>query len=298
LNKKTILLVDENKYIQQLKILLEDRYNLIVQNDKFTIYEITQKQKIDLILYDSKKAIDEGLDICKYTNGVPLIFTILNENINSIENLYLSGGIDYILKPYTKNELLIKVKSNIKLHSKNKPYSNHLKRIAAYSEVLSKNYSLSDNDIKIIKEVSPLYDIGNIGISKELLDKPSKFTKEEYEIMKQHARLGYEMLKGSTKEYLKDAAIIAYEHHEKWDGTGYPNGLKGEQIHIFGRIIAAADVFDALGKNKPYKDPLSDEEIIEFFKKESGKHFEPKIVDILIKNIDEMFKIRDKFNDI
>jgi response regulator RpfG family c-di-GMP phosphodiesterase len=116
--------------------------------------------------------------------------------------------------------------------------------------------------------------------------------------MKQHARLGYEMLKSSTKKILQDAAIVAYEHHEKWDGTGYPNGLKGEEIHIFGRIIAVADVFDALGKNKPYKEALSDEEIVEFFKNESGKHFEPKIVQILLDNIDELFTIRNNFNDV
>jgi len=297
-NKKTILVVENSKYVKELKKFLDEIYNIIISSNSTDIFEIIQKEKIDLVLYDEELANNNEFEICKYTNSIPIIFTTNSISEDVTEKLYDNCAADYVIKPFRKNELLKRIKTNIKLFTKTKKTNNHLKRIAAYSEILSKNYGLSSEDVKILKEVSPLYDIGNIGISKELLNKPSKFTNEEYSIMKQHAKLGYEMLKSSTKQLLRDAAIVAYEHHEKWDGTGYPNGLKGEQIHIFGRIIAVADVFDAIGRNKVYKEALSDEQIIEFFKNESGKHFEPKIVDILLENIDELFKIRDQFNDI
>ena len=142
-----------------------------------------------------------------------------------------------------------------------------------------------------------MHDIGKVAIADEILNKPGRFTNEEFEIMKKHSVYGYEILRNSTKKLLKNAAIVAYEHHEKWDGTGYPRGLEGEQIHIFGRITAIADVFDALGSDRVYKKAWDDEKIFNLFKEESGKHFEPKLIDVFFDNLDEILKVRDSLKD-
>ncbi len=115
--------------------------------------------------------------------------------------------------------------------------------------------------------------------------------------MKTHSEIGYNILKGSKREVLKAAAIISYEHHEKWDGSGYPRGLKADNIHIFGRITAVADVFDALGSHRYYKEAWEDEKIFAFLKEQKGKHFEPKLIDIFFENFDSFKEIREKFQD-
>ena len=115
--------------------------------------------------------------------------------------------------------------------------------------------------------------------------------------MKTHAELGYNMLKHSNKPILQAAAIVAGEHHEKFDGSGYPRGLKGEQIHIYGRITAIADVFDALGSDRVYKKAWRLEDIIEHFKEQSGKHFDPQLTALFLENLDQFLKIRDRYKD-
>ena len=115
--------------------------------------------------------------------------------------------------------------------------------------------------------------------------------------MNTHAQLGFDMLKHSNRELLKMASIVAYEHHEKWDGSGYPRGLSGEDIHIYGRITALADVFDALGSDRCYKKAWDDEKIFNLFKEERAKHFDPKLVDIFFEHLDEFLVIRDSLKD-
>jgi len=142
-----------------------------------------------------------------------------------------------------------------------------------------------------------MHDIGKIGIPESIINKPGKLTSEEFEIIKTHTLIGHDILKGSDRSILKAATIIAEEHHEKWDGSGYPKGLKGENIHIYGRITAIADVFDALDHKRAYKMPWSLEDIKNFFIENKETHFEPRLVDILINNIDEFTDIRDLYPD-
>jgi response regulator RpfG family c-di-GMP phosphodiesterase len=149
----------------------------------------------------------------------------------------------------------------------------------------------------MLKEASPMHDIGKVAIPDSILNKPARLTVEEFAQMKKHAGLGYEMLKYSNRPLLKLASIVAYQHHEKWDGTGYPNGLKAEEIDINGRITAIADVFDALGSSRVYKKAWNDEDIFKLFKEEKGKHFDPKLVEIFFEHLDKFLEIRDKFSD-
>ena len=181
--------------------------------------------------------------------------------------------------------------------TRSKETGNHVKRVAKYSKMLALKYGLSLEQADLLMMASPMHDIGKVGIADAILNKPGKLTPPEFEIMKTHAELGYKMLKNSNKDILKAAAIVANEHHEKWEGNGYPRGLKGEEIHIFGRITAVADVFDALGSNRVYKKAWELERIIELFKEERGKHFDPNIVDLFLNNLEEFLVIRDKYQD-
>jgi response regulator RpfG family c-di-GMP phosphodiesterase len=182
--------------------------------------------------------------------------------------------------------------------TRSKETGNHVKRVALYSELLALKYGLSPKEATLLKQASPMHDIGKVGIPDNILNKPGRHTDEESIIMKTHAILGYEILKTSNRPILKAASIVAYEHHEKWNGTGYPRGLSGEAIHIYGRITALADVFDALGSERCYKKAWEDERIFTLFQEERGKHFDPKIVDIFFENVEEFKKIRDSLRDV
>ena len=136
-----------------------------------------------------------------------------------------------------------------------------------------------------------------MAIPDKILMKPGKLTTEEFDIVKTHTTIGNNILKNSNREILKTAAIVAHEHHERYDGKGYPEGLKGEEIHIFGRISAVADVFDALGSPRVYKKPWVIDDILNYFRQERGKHFDPVLVDILFDNLDEFLEIKEKYSD-
>jgi len=180
---------------------------------------------------------------------------------------------------------------------RSKETGNHVRRVASYSKLFALYYGLSEEDAEMLKQVSPMHDIGKVAIPDAVLNKPGRFDEEERKIMDTHANLGYEMLKGSNRTLLKMAAIVAKEHHEKWNGSGYPDKKSGEDIHIFGRITAIADVFDALGSERVYKKAWNDEKIFKLFKEEKGEHFDPKLVDIFFDNLDEFLKIREELKD-
>ena len=182
--------------------------------------------------------------------------------------------------------------------SRSKETGNHVKRVAQYSKVFALYYGLSEHDAEMLKQASPMHDIGKVAIPDAILNKPGRFDKEERLIMDTHAQLGYDMLKASNRPLLKLAATVAYEHHEKYNGKGYPQGLKGDEIHICGRITALADVFDALGSDRVYKKAWDDERIFKLFKEERGEHFDPKLIDIFFEHLDEFLSIRDSLRDL
>jgi putative two-component system response regulator len=181
--------------------------------------------------------------------------------------------------------------------SRSKETGNHVKRVAEYSKLLALYSGLSEAEAEMLKQASPMHDIGKVAIPDDVLNKPGRFNDEEREIMNRHAELGYTMLSYSERPLLKCAATVAYEHHEKWNGTGYPRGLKGEAIHIYGRITALADVFDALGSDRCYKKAWDDEQVFNLFREERGRHFDPKLVDLFFEHLDEFLKIRESLKD-
>jgi len=172
--------------------------------------------------------------------------------------------------------------------------SGHLKRVAAYAKLLALKIGLSEQEANFIKQIAPMHDIGKWAIPEAILQKPSTLTPAEWEIMKTHTQAGYEMLKDSKLDVLQMGALVAMQHQEKFDGSGYPKGLKGEEIHIYSRITTVADVFDALGSQRSYKQAWAVVDIVQYFAEGRGTHFDPKLVDLLLGNLDEFLAVRSE----
>ncbi len=171
---------------------------------------------------------------------------------------------------------------------------NHVKRVSEMCYKLAKYLGLPETECKQIKLASSMHDLGKVGIPDNILNKPGRFSDQEYEIMKKHVTLGYDMLKYSKRKVLLLASEIALNHHERFDGKGYPNGVAGENIPLSGRICAVADVFDALTNERCYKKPWEREKVIQLFKEERHKQFQAELVDILLTHLDEFYEINNR----
>ncbi len=169
---------------------------------------------------------------------------------------------------------------------------NHIKRMAEVSRLLATYHSsLTEEDAETIYHAAPMHDIGKITVPTEVLHNPDRYTEKEFELMKHHTTNAYHLLRHSKRKLIKSAAIIAHEHHEKWDGTGYPRGLKGTDIHIYGRIVALADVFDALTHTRLYKETWNIDDAVNYIKERRGTQFDPELVDLFVDHLDEFIAI-------
>lgn len=196
----------------------------------------------------------------------------------------------------TQREIIWKLGEIVETRSRET--GNHVKRVAEYSALLAEAIGMGHEDVTVLRFASPMHDVGKVGISDDILKKPGPLTPEEIEVMRTHTTIGYEMLRRSSRSLLKAAAIVALEHHENYDGTGYPNGIAGEDIHIFGRVTAVADVFDALGVERVYKKAWPLDKILEYFHEKRGKQFDPHITDAFFDNIERILEIREAFPDV
>ena len=306
----------------------KEALNFILNNDVdiiFTDYMMPKLTGIELIL-----------EYRKVNKSTPIIMiTAAGENMK-IEALE-SGATDFLNKPVDLAEFTLRTRNLLKLKEaetllknraklleaeiqkatqnlidrehesliilgktaefKDPETASHVARVAHYSKMLAKEYGLDENIQDVIFYASPFHDIGKVGISDSILLKPAKLTNEEFDIMKTHATMGYEILKDAKSKYLNMGATIALTHHEKYNGKGYPYNLKGEDIPIEGRITAIADVFDALVSKRPYKKAWSFDEAIELLQKESGEHFDPQLVELFILNIDKVKDIYKQFQE-
>lgn len=212
------------------------------------------------------------------------------------ENIVLENKVGL-----TKARLLSELEDNQKeliwiltemLESVSDETGRHVRRVAQLCALFARKHpTLTEDDAVTLFHASPMHDVGKITVPHEVLHKPGRYTPDEFEIMKTHTTNAYNLLSGSKRRLTKAAAIIAHEHHEKWDGTGYPRGLVGAEIHIYGRIVALADVFDALTHKRCYKDAWRVEEALEYVNSNRALHFDPELVDILNDNQDEFLAI-------
>jgi response regulator RpfG family c-di-GMP phosphodiesterase len=216
------------------------------------------------------------------------ISTGFNDMISAIRDL---------IKENTDTQKEIIYKLGAVTEARSQETGNHIRRVAHYSKLIALKYGASEEEANILEIASTLHDVGKVAIPDSILLKPGKLTEEEFEIMKTHTVIGYEILSNSNKPILEIASQIALHHHERYDGTGYPRALKGEQIEIYSRIVALTDVFDALATDRVYKKKWEIDKIVEYIKEQSGKQFDPKIVNIFLNNIDEFKNIQNKLRD-
>lgn len=266
---------------ERLKEALENKHS-IYEQDYFIGY-FTTKRGTENLLYVANNDVLEDMQHS-------LLEFFANNIAVAHENLKLR---DFIKE--SQKELSYVIGEAVEMRSKET--GSHVKRVANGSYLLAKLAGLSEYDAEMIKLASPLHDVGKVGIPDLILNKPGKHDESQWEIMKTHAEIGYEMLNKSDNPILSLGAKIAHQHHEKWDGTGYPQGLVGHSIDIAGRITAIIDVFDALGSKRCYKEAWPNDEIKALIKQQSGLHFDPSLTSLLLDNIDQFYAIRKAYPD-
>lgn len=219
------------------------------------------------------------------------LLNLFTENIIiALENIRLNE-----LLADNQREIIYRIGEIVETRSKESGL--HVKRVALYCELFARLLGFPEEKAELLKRASPLHDIGKIGIPDAILHKPGKLDADEWEIMKTHAQIGYDMLSGSDIELFQVASQIALNHHEKWDGSGYPQGLTGHTIPLEGRITALVDVFDALGSDRCYKRAWPLDKILALIQEEKGRHFDPALVELMLANLDDFLAIRDTYRD-
>lgn len=180
---------------------------------------------------------------------------------------------------------------------KDEDTSSHIMRMSRYCAVIARHAGLDESDVDLILNSSPMHDIGKMGIPDAILLKPGKLDDEEWVVMRRHTVIGANILRGGSSKYLEIGADIALSHHEKWNGSGYPRNLSGEDIPLFGRICALADVFDALTTKRPYKDPFSNEQALSIMAEGRGSHFDPRLYDVFLDSFDDILDIQREYQE-
>ncbi|MCX8083707.1 MAG: response regulator [Calditerrivibrio sp.] len=236
----------------------------------------------------------------KNTLNVKLYADVLQNFNNTLEKMVAERTFELqeALKRSKRAELEISLRLGKATEYRDFETGDHTKRMSEYSALLAELYGLGKEEVELIHVAAPLHDIGKVGIPDAILLKPGRYTKEEFDIMKLHVNIGLEMLKDHEDfPVLKAGYQIIAGHHENWDGSGYPFGKKGDDIHIYGQICKIADVFDALTTKRVYKEPYSIEEAVKIMVADRGKMFNPKLLDIFIENLSQFLTIKEKFKD-
>lgn len=274
----------ESMEVDVYRAILEaqSRKGSILRAHEFIGYFQPREGRQDVIYVSSPAPFKKG--------DLRLIELFLHNVSIAYENVLLTDEIEG-----TQRDIVYMLGEAIETRSNET--GQHVRRVAEYCKMIGLGVGLSEREAEILYIAAPLHDFGKIGIPDGILHYPGKLCDEEWEVMKTHATLGQELLNRSDREILKAAAIVAGEHHEHWDGSGYPNGLKGDDIHIYGRICALADVFDALGSKRCYKEAWPLNETIDFLRTQSGFQFDPRIIDWVLENMESMVKIRENFPD-
>ncbi|MDR6985322.1 response regulator RpfG family c-di-GMP phosphodiesterase [Rheinheimera pacifica] len=256
----------------------------IVYRDNYLVAYCTSKFTHGSLLYIS------GLPGTITDNQKKLI-ELFSQNVQiAYENVQLQHEIED-----TQREIVYRLSEAVEHRSIET--GNHVKRVAFICYDLAKAYGLPEEEAERLMFAAPLHDVGKVGIPDGILNKPAKLQAQEWEVMKTHTSIGYEILKNSKRSIIQAGAVIAQDHHEKWDGTGYPAGKKGEDIHIYGRIAALADVYDALRHRRCYKSAWPLDQVMATIEAEAGKQFDPKLVEIFKSRVDKLEAILQKYPD-
>ncbi|MCB6182947.1 two-component system response regulator [Leeia sp. TBRC 13508] len=321
----TLLLVDdEPANLQVLRHILQDQYQLKFARDGEKAIAIATNDLPDLILLDVMMPGMTGLEVCKTlksnlrTAHIPIIFvTALTDTANEAQG-FESGAVDYITKPVSPPIVQARVKNHLSLvhietlketrlqiiqrlgraaEFKDNETGMHVIRMSYFAKELALAAGCSQQYADELLDAAPMHDIGKIGIPDAILQKPGKLDPTEWQIMQTHVDIGATILGDDTSSLLQTASTIAKYHHERWDGNGYPHQLKGEDIPLSARIVAIADVFDALTSVRPYKGAWTVDEALSHIQTEAGKHFDPALVSLFIELKPKLIAIRAKWAD-
>jgi len=330
-----ILIVDDELVSRKKMDLLVRRlgYETLIASDGIEGWEIWKRERPKMVITDWMMPRMDGLELCKKireAEGSQYIYLIMvtsREDVNDLVVGMDAGADDFITKPFIKEELAVRIRSGERIssfetrdivifslarlvESRDLETGHHLERIRHYSKTLALTISNSDNPPEEIDGLfldnifltSPLHDIGKIGIPDHILLKPGRLDDMEFEVMKRHSKIGFDTLhealeKYPKADYLRMSADIARSHHEKFDGTGYPDGLKGEEIPLSARIVALADVYDALVSKRIYKHAYKHDVARAIIERERGKHFDPVVVDAFLTCEREFTEILERFSE-
>jgi putative two-component system response regulator len=324
-SRPSLLLVDdEPTNLQLLRQILQDSYRLMFATDGERALQVTREQRPDLILLDIMMPRMDGFAVCRAlkadaaTAHIPVLFiTALSDSVDEAQGLEL-GAVDYITKPVSAAVVRARVRTHLSLvHTeelratrleivqrlgraaeyKDNETGMHVLRMSHFAHLLAKAYGQSDVWCEDLLNAAPMHDVGKIGIPDAVLLKPGKLDDAEWAIMRSHAEIGADILGEHPGGVLRMASTVALAHHEKFDGSGYPKGLAGTDIPLEARICAIADVFDALTSVRPYKKAWTEEEAVEFLREQSGKHFDPQLVELFVDLVPQMREIRQRWSD-
>jgi putative two-component system response regulator len=323
LTRPLILVVDdEASNLQLLRQILQDHYRLLFAKDGARALELARQERPDLVLLDVMMPGMSGYEVCAAlkaapaTAAIPVIFvSALSDADDELEG-FDAGGVDYISKPVSPPLVRARVRTHLSLvrmeelratrlaivqrlglaaEYKDNETGLHVIRMSHFARVLGLAAGMDEAQADDLLHAAPMHDVGKIGIPDRILQKAGALDPDEWKIMQTHAAIGAEIIGEQGGSMLRLARNIALTHHEKWDGSGYPNGLAGKAIPLEGRIVAIADVFDALTSVRPYKRAWSETDALTYLRQQKGRHFDPELVELFIAQMPAIRQIRERW---
>ncbi len=330
-----LIVDDLPENIDVLNSILKDQYQVkVALNGERALKIVRGDSPPDIILLDIMMPGMDGYEVCRQlkadyaTRNIPVIFVTAKGEVEDETKGLKVGAVDYITKPVSPPVVKARVRTHLALYDQNRELEHqvqlrtselhetrleiirrlgraaeykdnetglHIIRMSHYVRLIAEAAGLSEPHVDILYNAAPMHDIGKIGIPDHILLKPGKLDSDEWEIMMTHAAIGAQIIGDHDSELLQLAAKICLTHHEKWNGTGYPNGLSGADIPIEGRIVAIADVFDALTSERPYKKAWTVEKACDLIGSERGQHFDPQLVDNFCGVLPDILEIKEKY---
>jgi len=321
---RLLLVDDEPTNLQVLRHMLQDDYRLLFATDGDRALQIARQQLPDLVLLDVMMPRLDGHAVCgalkedPATAGIPVIFvTALTESRDEARGFEV-GAVDYITKPVSAPVVRARVRTHLSLvrteelratrlqivqrlgraaEYKDNETGMHVIRMSHFAQVLALALGYPPAWAEDVLNAAPMHDVGKIGIPDAVLRKPGPLDADEWTVMRRHPQIGAEIIGEHAGGVLHMAHAIALTHHEKWDGSGYPQGLAGTAIPVVSRIVALADVFDALTARRPYKEPWSIEDTVAYLRAHAGRHFDPDMVEVFIAQMPQLIAIKERWPD-
>ncbi|UDL05374.1 HD-GYP domain-containing protein [Marinobacter sp. CA1] len=324
-DRKTLLVVDdEPTNLQVLKNILAADYRLLFARDGERALQLAASETPDLVLLDVMMPGLSGHDVCRRlkaetaTTAIPVIFVTALSDVEDEALGFELGAVDYLTKPVSPAIVQARVRNHLslvrmdELHQtrlsivqrlgraaefKDNETGLHVIRMSLFSQLIAREAGFSEDYADDLLNAAPMHDIGKIGIPDAVLLKPGRLDQDEWQIMRQHAEIGARIIGEDGSRLLRMARDIALYHHEKWDGSGYPYGLSGTDIPIEARIVALADVFDALTSERPYKKAWSIDDASALIREESGRHFDPELVEVFFRCLPQILQARTQWQE-